>query len=128
MKYAIIQTGGKQFKTVEGQELTVDKLIHKPDDAYSCSQVVFIRDGENVLFGTPFIEGAQVKGKIIGDTLGKKIHIFKFKSKVRYRRKTGFRGHYTKVLVEHITYKDGIQKQIKNTQTASNTHKKSVNA
>lgn len=103
MKYAVIESGGKQHKVMEGDRILVDNLKQEIDKKVTFSKVLLLRDSDNVIIGQPYIEKTQVDGKIINLVKGKKIRVSKFKAKVHYRRSTGFRSHYSEVLIEKIT-------------------------
>ena len=101
MKYAVIQIQGQQFKVSEGQEFLVNKLAEgeKPE-----AEVLLVSDGENVQIGTPNVEKAKISLKVVSELeKGEKIYVFKYKSKSRYRRKTGSRAKFTRLLVEKIS-------------------------
>lgn len=103
MKYAIIQSGGKQYKVSEGDEILVDKLDSEKGKLYEFPQVLMVRNDEDLFIGTPTISNASVTGQVSDPVKGKKLSIFKYKAKVHYRRKMGFRPLYTKVKIETIT-------------------------
>ena len=100
--YAIIKTGGKQYKVAEGDEVIVEKLEVAEGDSVTFDEVLAIVDGENVKIGTPQVEGAKVSGKVVKNGKGPKIRIFKFKHKTNYRRRQGHRQPFTKVKIEKI--------------------------
>lgn len=100
--YAIIQTGGKQYRVEEGKVITVEKLAQAADEAIEFVDVLSVVDGDNIQFGAPFVKGATVKGKVLTQGRGKKIRVFKYKSKSNYRRRQGHRQPFTKVLIESI--------------------------
>ena len=100
--YAIIKTGGKQYKVAEGDEVIVEKLEVAEGDSVTFEEVLTIVDGENVKIGTPKVEGAKVFGKVVKTGKGPKIRIFKFKHKTNYRRRAGHRQPFTKVKIEKI--------------------------
>ena len=100
--YAIIQTGGKQYRVEEGKVITVEKLAQAADEAIEFADVLSVVDGDNMQFGAPFVKGATVKGKVLTQGRGKKIRVFKYKSKSNYRRRQGHRQPFTKVLIESI--------------------------
>ncbi|MDU4203042.1 MAG: 50S ribosomal protein L21 [Negativicoccus succinicivorans] len=100
--YAIIQTGGKQYRVEEGKVITVEKLAQSADEAIEFADVLSVVDGDNMQFGAPFVKGATVKGKVLTQGRGKKIRVFKYKSKSNYRRRQGHRQPFTKVLIESI--------------------------
>ena len=79
--YAIIQTGGKQYRVEEGKVITVEKLAQSADEAIEFAEVLSVVDGDNMQFGAPFVKGATVKGKVLTQGRGKKIRVFKYKSK-----------------------------------------------
>jgi large subunit ribosomal protein L21 len=101
MKYAVIKTGGKQYRVSEGDILEVDKLDVK-DDLVVFDNVLLLVSDENIQIGKPFIEDAKVKAKLLEQKKGDKIRVAKFKSKVRYRRVTGFRAMLSKIQIENI--------------------------
>ncbi|MCJ7717394.1 MAG: 50S ribosomal protein L21 [Anaerolineales bacterium] len=107
MKYAIVISGGKQYKAIPGETLQVDKLINEPGDKVTLDEVLFIADGDKVTIGTPVIKGAQVKTTVTGQIKGPKIIVFKYKPKVRYRRKQGHRQKYTLLQIDKIVKKSG---------------------
>ena len=100
--YAIIKTGGKQYRVSEGDVLMVEKLDAGENEAVVFDQVLAVVDGENVKVGKPFIEGAKVSGTVSEHGKGPKIRIFKYKAKSNYRRRQGHRQPYTKVAIEKI--------------------------
>ena len=100
MKYAVVRIGGKQYKAIEGKEILVDKLA---DPKKFEVEVLLLVDGEKVQVGKPTVKGAKVKTKVITEIeKGEKIEIYKFKAKSRYKRHTGFRPQYTRLLIEKI--------------------------
>lgn len=99
--YAIIETGGKQIKVQEGQEVYIEKLDEEQGEAVTFDKVLFV-GGENVKVGNPIVEGATVTGKVEKQGRAKKITVFKYKPKKNYRRKQGHRQPYTKVIIEKI--------------------------
>ena len=101
--YAIIETGGKQYKVQEGDVFSLEKVDAKEGETFEVSQVLAVVDEENVSLGKPFVEGVSVVLKVIEHGKGDKIIIFKYKPKKKYRRTQGHRQPYTKVLVETIT-------------------------
>ncbi|MFC5558157.1 50S ribosomal protein L21 [Ureibacillus thermophilus] len=99
--YAIIETGGKQYKVEAGQEIYVEKLGVEPNETVTFDKVLFV-GGETVKVGTPTVEGATVTAKVVKEGRGKKITVFKYKAKKNYRRKQGHRQPYTKLVIESI--------------------------
>ncbi|MBI2617038.1 50S ribosomal protein L21 [Candidatus Gottesmanbacteria bacterium] len=104
MKYAIVKTGGKQYKVDEGQEFLFDKLAGDVGSNIEFSHVLFMRKDSDIKIGTPDVAGGKVVGKVISQLQGKKLSIFKFKAKVNYRRKMGFRPKLTRVKIETIVF------------------------
>jgi large subunit ribosomal protein L21 len=101
MNYAVIKTGGKQYKVQEGDIIEIDKIVGK-DGKFTFEEVLLLVNDGKVTVGKPFIVGEKVEGKILEDIKGIKVRVSKFKSKVRYRRTTGFRASLTKVQIEKI--------------------------
>jgi large subunit ribosomal protein L21 len=101
--YAVIQTGGKQYRVQEGDLVQLDRLALEPGSAVQFDEVLLVADGENIQVGRPHVEGAQVAGEIIGQQTGEKIVIFKYKRRKGYRRKQGHRQLYTMVKITGIT-------------------------
>lgn len=102
MKYAIVGSGGKQYKAVEGSTIEVDLLNKNPGEQFSIEEVLLLVDGEDVTVGAPFVEGASVKVKVVDHFKGEKIDVFRYKPKKRIRSKTGHRQQYTHLKVEEI--------------------------
>ena len=102
MKYAIVESGGKQYRAVEGEQFDVDRLQMEVGDSLELDQVLLISDEGNVNVGTPTVDGASVKATIVDQFKGKKIVVFKYKSGVNYRRKQGHRQQYTRLQIEEI--------------------------
>jgi large subunit ribosomal protein L21 len=100
--YAIIETGGKQYKVTPGQSIDVERLDVAEGNTVDLDRVLLIADGDKVTVGTPTIEGARVIATSKGEGKGKKILVFKYKPKVRYRRKTGHRQRYTSLTIDEI--------------------------
>lgn len=101
MKYAVIKTGGKQYRVSEGDIIEVDKLEVKEDLVFFDNVLLLVSD-DSVQIGKPFILDAKVKGKLLEQKKGEKIRVAKFKSKVRYRRVAGFRAMLSKVQIDKI--------------------------
>lgn len=102
MKYAVIKTGGKQYKVSEGDIIEVDRLSLTKDGKVIFDQVLLLATDAGVKIGKPTVNGVTVAAKFLSDLRGEKIRVSKFKSKVRYRRVTGFRAALTKVQIEKI--------------------------
>lgn len=100
--YAVLSSGGKQYRVEAGSTLTLERLEGEPGTAITFDRILLIGDGEEVLVGTPVVPGASVTGVVLGESRGPKLVIFKFKQKVKYRRRTGHRQHLTTVRIEAI--------------------------
>ena len=98
----VIKTGGKQYRVSEGDKLEVETLDAAPGDNIEFSEVLLLRDGDNVEVGTPLIEGAKVTAKVLAHGRGKKVHIVKFKRRKHYRRQMGHRQNFTQVEITGI--------------------------
>jgi len=99
--YAIIETGGKQIKVEEGQEIYVEKVNADKDESVTFDKVLFV-GGDDAKVGAPYVEGATVTAKVEKQGRQKKISVVKFKPKKNYHRKQGHRQPYTKLVVEKI--------------------------
>ena len=100
--YAVIATGGKQYKVSEGDVITVEKLAANEGDAVVFDNVLTVVNDGDVKVGTPVVEGAKVTGKVEAQGKAKKILVFKYKAKSNYRRRQGHRQPFTKVVIEKI--------------------------
>ncbi len=100
--YAIVKTGGKQYKVREGDILQVEKLAGEVGHEISFDDVLMYSDGETVTVGQPKVDDVTVSGHIVAQDRGKKIIVFKYKRRKRYRRKQGHRQHYTSVRIDSI--------------------------
>lgn len=105
MKYAVITSGGKQYKVTEGQILEVDKLPVEPGSTYTFDNVLLSVNDDNVQIGAPYLENVAVTAKVLDQVQGDKIRVAKFKAKVRYRKVMGFRAKLTKVIIESLSGK-----------------------
>mgnify|MGYP006287487689 CR=1 FL=1 len=100
--YAIIKTGGKQYKVEEGQVIKIEKLPVDEGENVEFDRVMAVSDDEDVDFGRPYIDDAKVTGKVVEQGKNKKIIVLKYKPKRRYKKKMGHRQPYTKVKIESI--------------------------
>ena len=101
--YAVIKSGGKQYRVHTGDEFRVETLPGDEGDLVELDDVRMISEDGDVKLGTPSIEGAKVTAEIIGNGKAKKVIIFKYKAKTRYRRKNGHRQPYTDLRVTDIS-------------------------
>ena len=103
LQYAIIVTGGKQYRVKSGDVVFIEKLPVEAEDEVTFDQVLAVLDDEQeAVIGTPLVEGAKVTAKVVKNGKGKKIHIFKYKPKKGYRRRQGHRQPYTQVQIESV--------------------------
>lgn len=100
--YAVIQTGGKQYRVASGDELRFERLKGEVGDTIAFDQVLLASDGETVEVGRPFVADSQVVGRITYHGKGKKVTIMKHKRRKDYHRKKGHRQHFTLVRIEDI--------------------------
>ncbi len=100
--YAILKTGGKQYKVSEGDVIYVEKLGVEDGASVTFSEVLAVGEGGSITVGAPYVEGATVSGTAEKTGKGKKSHIFKMKPKKGYRRRQGHRQPYTKVTIASI--------------------------
>ena len=100
--YAVIVTGGKQYKVSEGDTLFIEKLEVEEGSTVTFDQVLMAADGENVKVGAPMVEGATVEAKVVKNGKAKKIYVFKMKRKKNERKKKGHRQPYTKVEITAV--------------------------
>jgi len=101
--YAVIKTGGKQYRVAQGDRLRVEKLAGNVGDTVTLGEVLLVGAGEGVKVGAPLVSGAKVEAKIVAQDRGKKITIFKFRRRKNYRRKTGHRQPFTALEITGIT-------------------------
>jgi large subunit ribosomal protein L21 len=99
--YAVIKTGGKQYRVAEGQNLLVEKLPGQRGDKVTLDQVLFV-GGDSPKIGQPLVTGAKVSAEIVDQGRGKKIVVFKFRRRKNYRRKNGHRQPYTELKITGI--------------------------
>ncbi|NCO89289.1 50S ribosomal protein L21 [Candidatus Wolfebacteria bacterium CG18_big_fil_WC_8_21_14_2_50_39_7] len=101
-KFAIIQTGGKQYRVSPGQKVKIEKIEGAQDAILSFDKVLLIGDGDNIKVGTPYVEAAKVEAKILKQGRDKKKIVFRYHSKTRYRKKKGHRQHFTEVEILNL--------------------------
>jgi large subunit ribosomal protein L21 len=101
--YAVVQTGGKQYKVEPGGTIEVERLPAEVGTTVELDRVLLIGEGDSVEVGSPTVAGARVLAEVVGQEKGDKIIVFRYKRKVRYRRKTGHRQRLTRLLIKEIT-------------------------
>ena len=100
--YAIVEIGGRQFKVEKGSRINCEKINQEANSSFALDKVLMINDGDKVQVGQPYVDGAKVQAKVLNHGRGKKVTVFKYKSKVNYRRKRGHRQHFSSLLIEDI--------------------------
>ena len=109
--YAIISTGGKQYKVAEGQTLRLEKVLGEVGTTVSFDRVLMASDGEALRIGQPTLPGVTVTGRIVEQGKAKKVIVFKYKRRKGYRRKKGHRQHYTALKIDAIKDVDRALKE-----------------
>ena len=105
MPFAIVQTGGKQHRVEPGQVIEVEKLPAAEGETVELTEVLLVSDDAGLRHGKPLIDGAKVVARVVQQTRGRKIIVFKYKPKVRYRRKLGHRQSVTRLAIVEIVAK-----------------------
>jgi large subunit ribosomal protein L21 len=100
--YAVIKTGGKQYKVEKGSTLRVEKLDGDKGKKVEFDEVLLVADGDKITVGTPIVQGAKVSGEIVAQELGEKLVVFKFKRRKAIRKRNGHRQQYTAVQINDI--------------------------
>jgi large subunit ribosomal protein L21 len=100
--FAIIETGGKQYKVSPRQKVKIEKLNAETGANFIFDKVLLVADGEDVKIGAPYVSGAKVEAKILKQGRDKKKIVFKYHSKTRYRKKKGHRQHFTEVEIVKV--------------------------
>jgi large subunit ribosomal protein L21 len=101
--YAVIKTGGKQYRVEQGATIRVEKLAGDAGTQVEFGDVLLVGNGADVQVGTPVVAGAKVTGQIVGQVLGEKLVVFKFRRRKAYRKRNGHRQQYTAVTITGIT-------------------------
>ena len=101
--YAVIKSGGKQYRVAEGDVVCVEKLEAESDAPVEFNEVLLVKTDKNTLIGEPLVEGASVKGVLKSQGKNDKVLVFKYKKKKQYRRTRGHRQPYSEVLIEKIS-------------------------
>lgn len=109
--YAVVSSGGKQYKVREGETLRLEKLAGELGAPVSFEHVLLYSDGENVTIGRPVVGDIQVRGHIVEQGRAKKIIVFKYKKRKHYRRKQGHRQSFTAVKIDSIGGADPVQEE-----------------
>ena len=100
--YAVIKTGGKQYRVEQSAELFIEKIDAQADETVTFEEVLLVGDEESTKIGTPVVEGAKVEGKVLAQVKAKKVVVYKYKAKKNERKKQGHRQPYTKVEITTV--------------------------
>ncbi len=100
--YAVIRTGGKQYRVSEGAKLRVERLEAEAGSTLDLTDVMLVADGENVTVGDPLVKGAKVTARVLGHGRGPKIRIIKFRRRKHHQKATGHRQAYTELSIDKI--------------------------
>jgi large subunit ribosomal protein L21 len=100
--YAIVECGGRQYRAEEGHSFSVEKLPYEVGEQIELERVLLLADGEDVSVGAPTVDGLSVKATVIEQYRAKKIFVWKYKNKNRYRRRQGHRQSYTRLHIDEI--------------------------
>lgn len=100
--YAVIATGGKQYRVTEGETLKVEKIVGEEGSEIELDQVLMIADGENIQVGTPALDKGSVTATIVSHGRGKKVEIVKFRRRKHHRKQMGHRQSYTEIEISKI--------------------------
>ncbi len=100
--YAVIETGGKQYRVAPGDVVRVEKLSAEAGDTINIDKVLMVADGDNINVGTPHVDGAAVSAKVVGHGRDKKVHIFKLRRRKDSRHQAGHRQYFTEIEITAI--------------------------
>ncbi len=100
--YAVIKTGGKQYRVSPGDSIEVEKLPYEVGEQIEFDQVLLVVNGSGAKIGQPLVDGAKVKATVTRQAKGRKVIIYKYRPSKRYRRRKGHRQHYTRLRIDEI--------------------------
>ncbi len=100
--YAVIRTGGKQYRVSSGEKVKVEQLAADVGSQITIDQVLMVADGDNITIGTPLVKGAKVQATVVTQGRADKVHIFKMKRRKQSRKQQGHRQNYTEIQVDRI--------------------------
>ena len=101
--YAIIRTGGRQYRAEVGKTLDVERLPKEINESFEVTDVLLVGDDDSIVIGQPLVKGAAVKVTVIDQFRGKKVIVYKYRQRTNYRRKYGHRQYYTRLRVDEIS-------------------------
>ncbi|MBY0357808.1 MAG: 50S ribosomal protein L21 [Candidatus Obscuribacterales bacterium] len=113
--YAVVEAGGRQVELTAGRFVDIDMVSAESDQEFVFDKVLMIVDGDKSVVGKPYIEGAQVTGRVIDHVRDKKITVYKYRPKKGTRKRTGHRQHHTRVFVSSIKVKEKVLSEAKDT-------------
>ena len=102
MAFAIVKTGGKQYKVAVGEKLKIETITPRDDGTVVFNEVLLVAEGDKVKVGTPFVDGATVTAKLVQQGRARKVIVFKYHSKARYKKKNRHRQQFTEVEITGI--------------------------
>lgn len=108
--YALIESGGKQYRVSPGQVIEVDRLTAEKGSVVELDRVLLVADGDKVTMGKPLVAGAKVTAEVVDEARDDKVIVFKYKPKVRYRKKQGHRQWFTRLAIKEISLGHGARK------------------
>lgn len=117
MRFAIVESGGKQYRAIEGRTIEVDRLPVEAGKKFDIDRILLMADGDDVLVGTPIVSDILVKVTVVDHTKGPKIDRFKYRPKKRIRVRGGHRQHYTRLMIDFIG-KPGEERTVEKAQPA----------
>ncbi|WP_348946001.1 50S ribosomal protein L21 [Chitinibacter sp. FCG-7] len=100
--YAVVKTGGKQYKVAIGEKLKVEQIAADIDSQIVLNEVLMVADGDAVVIGAPVVAGASIKATVISQGRGEKVRIFKMRRRKHYMRRAGHRQNYTEIRIDEI--------------------------
>jgi large subunit ribosomal protein L21 len=100
--YAVVKTGGKQYRVSPGESIDVEKLPHEVGEQVELGEVLLIADGSDRKVGKPLVKGAKVVATVTRQAKGRKVIVYKYRPSKRYRRKRGHRQHYTRLRIDEV--------------------------
>ncbi|MDZ4669578.1 MAG: 50S ribosomal protein L21 [Phototrophicales bacterium] len=101
--YAIIRSGGRQYRAEVGKTIDVEKLPYQVDESFVINDVLLVGDEDNTVIGQPRVEGATVKATVVSQFKGEKVIVFRYRQRTNYRRRTGHRQQYTRLQIDAIS-------------------------
>jgi large subunit ribosomal protein L21 len=100
--YAIVRSGGRQYRVEQGAEIDVERLPYEIGESFEIDEVLLVADGDNATIGKPLVNGAKVKATVVNQFRDRKVIVWKYRPKQRYRRMKGHRQYYTRLRIDEI--------------------------